>query len=265
MEDHRRGDGSDRQHDGADEQCGDAPTRLPGPVGDERDGPHHQRPRQVELLLDGEAPRVEQRRGTPHRVPVVDVGQELAPVGDVAEGGQAVGPDLVAARAGWPTSGRTPRPRRRRSTSPAAGGAPFGSRTPRGAPVRRGAIRRRAIPHSDRCTRVDERLVHAVVLDQRVRDTAQCHRSEDRPGHIEASHRLGVARLGHEALETAIVTTANGRLSRKIHRHEAYAISRRRRRDRSRSRSLRSRTTTRSPWRDHAAGWRLGSSTGCRA
>ena len=52
--------------------------------------PDHQRPRQVELLLDGERPRVAKDRRRGRRLEVVRARLDVAPVGDVEEGGDGV-------------------------------------------------------------------------------------------------------------------------------------------------------------------------------
>jgi hypothetical protein len=54
-------------------------------------GHEDQRPHQVQLLLDREAPGVGEHRRRQAPVPVAGTGEDVVPVGDEEEGGQAVG------------------------------------------------------------------------------------------------------------------------------------------------------------------------------
>ncbi len=68
----------------------------PAPAAPAQHRQHDQRPHQVELLLDRQAPGVVERRGDAEHVPVADVGQHPVPVGDVPEGGEHVAPEAGA-------------------------------------------------------------------------------------------------------------------------------------------------------------------------
>ena len=61
----------------------------PGPAPQHRQ--HHQRPNQVELLLDRQGPRVQERRGWAAGGEVPGVASDEVPVGHVEQGGGAVG------------------------------------------------------------------------------------------------------------------------------------------------------------------------------
>ena len=88
-EDGHLDDRGDRAHRGHHQH---GPHPAPEGPGEVEHGQHHQRPHQVELLLDGQRPGVGERRGGPGGHEVVAAGRDLPPVGEVEQGGERTPP-----------------------------------------------------------------------------------------------------------------------------------------------------------------------------
>ena len=88
----------------------------------------------------------------------------------------------------------------------------------------RGARRRRSRPRPSTPTTTATQARGAAPLDQRVRRPAERGGREDRAGQVEVRRGVRVAGLGHRtSARSNTVTTASGRLIRKIQRQSAYS------------------------------------------
>jgi hypothetical protein len=82
-------------------------TGALGPAADAHthDGQHDERPHQIELLFDGQRPRVQQRRGLPGGGEVVRVLGDQMPIGGIKDGGHGVAQQLRTAQHHGPHGG----------------------------------------------------------------------------------------------------------------------------------------------------------------
>ena len=146
--------------------------------------PSTQRPHQVELLLDGQAPRVAQRRRGEEGVPVALLAEDGPPVGDVEDGAERVAPEPAElGRIGeQPGVERHRRPVRRRG--PAAAAEPGEPRTARG--------ERHPSPNRSRTSRRrdQEAREHEEQVDAEEAALEEVDVEHDDPGHRQAAQTI---------------------------------------------------------------------------
>ena len=147
-------------------ECGEGQPELPATAGQSAQGDRNERPEQVELLLDRQRPRVQQRRRLGELVEVTLPGEHEPPVRAVAQGGQRVGAKAgPVGRVGHEVDVRgNPQQRQHQSRGEAAGPAN---------PERLEADAARALPLGDQQGR-----------DEKARQREEHVHREDRAGNM---------------------------------------------------------------------------------